>query len=132
MLSFPIRLGAVVGCLVTAIATPCLAYVDQIQMPLTGHRIYASASGTATFTEGFGQDQDRGAVLTIEVQDVPLPPGTQLDVLVDDRELGVLTLDRQQRGTFKADSRTKKQLIPRLKTGSRVVLKLSGGPVVLW
>lgn len=111
---------------------PCLAYVDRVQMPLSGLGAYALARGTATFTEGFGQDADAGAVLTVDVTNVPLPAGTELVVIVDEREVGTVTLDRQRRARFQLDSRTARKTVPRLKTSSRVILKLAGGPTVMW
>ena len=121
-------------CAVAALAWPgpCEAYVQRLQIPLSGHRSYPAAKGSVTFSESFGEtDRTDGATLTIEVSNVPLPPGTELTVMVHEKEVGKLKLDKYRRGRLVLESGFRSS-VPRLSTASIVTVKIPGGSTVVW
>jgi len=115
---------------VAASPLPCEAYTQSLSFPLSGHRDYSTARGKVYFAETFGERND-GATLIIEVSNVPLPPGTELLVLVHEKEVGSLKLNSQRSGRLVLES-GKKTSVPRLKTGSLVSVKIPGGATVVW
>ncbi|MBS0203328.1 MAG: hypothetical protein JSS49_10545 [Planctomycetes bacterium] len=123
-----------VMCVIATFAAPlpCQAYVETLRLPLCGCRDYAVGQGSVTFTESFGEKtRSDGGTLIIEVSNIPLPPGTELRVIVHDREIGTLKLDKRRNGRFVLEG-TAKKAVPKLTSGSSVVLKLENGVTVLW
>ena len=110
---------------------PCDAYVERLHFPLSGHRGYATAKGSVEFAERFGDDSAQGTTLIIEVSNVPLPPGTELIVLVHEREVGTIKLNKQRAGRLVLESNFRKS-VPRIATGSFVTVNLPGGSTVVW
>lgn len=111
---------------------PCQAYVAHTRLSLSGHHKFRAGSGTVTYTKGFGEDErlDAGTII-IEVSNVPLPAGTELIVLIHEKEVGTLTLDKERGG--KLILRAKPHYgVPRLNQGSLVSLKRTSGAKVLW
>lgn len=116
----------------TAIPAPCQAYVEYVRLPLCGCRDYAVGKGSVVFTESFGEKtRSDGGTLIIEVSNVPLPPGTELRVCVHERDIGTLTLDKRRNGRFVLEGNEKKA-VPKVNSGSIVVLKLANGMTVMW
>ncbi len=108
------------------------AAIRRKQLPLTGCRGNLYAKGTATFTNTWAEaSSPNGQKLVIVVQNVSLPPGTELLVYVHEKEVGTMTLDKQRGGRFVIESDFR-QLAPALSTGSFVVLKLENGTNVMW
>lgn len=110
----------------------CLAYVEYVTIPLSGYRLYSAGRGSVSFSQSYGADgvQDPGT-LTIQVNNVPLPPGTELDVLVHEKQVGTLKLDQERNGRLVLKTGPKWS-VPRLAPGSLVSLKLPAGSTVLW
>lgn len=125
----------VLACAVIAAACPstCEAYVQRVQFPLSGYRHYAGGKGLVTFAERFGESgYSDGATLIVEVSNVPLPAGTELEVIVHEKTVGTVKLNKDRGGRLVLESNSRKS-IPRLSTGSLVTLRLpAGGSTVLW
>lgn len=128
-----LRLFVVAAIAVSLVAPiPCEAYVQRLQLPLSGHRSYPAAKGTVTFSEAFGEtNRADGATLIIEISNVPLPAGTELAVIVHEKEVGKLKLDKHRRGRLVLESDYKTS-VPRLTSASIVTVKIPGGPTVVW
>ncbi len=122
----------VVAVVAAAWPVPCEAYVQRLHFPLTGHRNYPTAKGSVSFSESFGEtDRSDGATLIVEVSNVPLAEGTELVVLVHEKEVGTLTLNKQHRGRLVLESGFKRS-VPRLAPASFVSVKILGGSTVVW
>lgn len=123
----------VLACVVAAAWTaPCEAFVRRLQFPLSGHRNYGSGSGQVTFSESFGDvGRSDGVTLIVEVNNVPLPPGTELAVLVHEKQVGRLKLDKLRNGRLVLESGPGRR-VPRLSAGSFVTVALPAGATVLW
>jgi hypothetical protein len=127
-------LGLVCAAVAATVAWPagCEAYVQRLHFPLTGHRNYPTAKGSVTFSESFGETERKdGATLIVEVSNVPLPPGTELVVLIHEREVGTLTLTKQRTGRLVLESGFRRS-VPRLGPASFVVVKIPAGSTVVW
>jgi hypothetical protein len=74
---------------------------------------------------------DGGGSWIVEVNNVPLPPGTNLEVVVHGREVGTLMLDKERNGRLVLASTTK-QAIPQLTESSIVTVRLPAGARVMW
>ena len=108
------------------------ARITRTQMPLCGCRGYTAAKGSVTCVESVGEPgRNDGTTLVIEVGNVPLPPGTELLVFVDDAQVGALKLDKNQNGRLVLETKFRKPA-PKIKVGSFVVLKLDDGSTVVW
>lgn len=127
-------------CILSAVALslmvfpiPCEAYIRSIKVPLTAHRGHPGARGKVIFTESFGEtDQADGDKLIIEVSNVPLRPGTELVVEVNERPVGTLKLDEDRNGRLELLSKSGKS-VPRIHAGSMITVSLpAGGGTVLW
>lgn len=122
-------LGAAIA---LSIPTPCQAFVHRLQIPLIGGRAHSGGKGMVTFVEAIGEtNRTDGSTLVIEVNNVPLPPGTELSVSVHEREIGFLKLDKRRSGRLVLESTAKKS-VPRIAPGSFITLKLPDGSTVLW
>lgn len=111
---------------------PAEAVLYKQQIRLTGCRGFLAAKGMATYTDSFGETKTRdGQTLLIVVENVPLPPGTELTVYVHGNNVGTMTLDRQRNGRFLIESSFRKPAPP-LNLGSFVVLKLPDDTSVIW
>ncbi len=124
----------VFGLVLTVAAWPqsAEAIFNRRQLPLSGCRGYQSAKGTATYTSSLGEkDVTDGQRLVIVVENVPLPPGTELLIYVHEVEVGTLKLDKRRGGRFAIEP-TFRQPAPAITTGSFVVLKLIDGTNVIW
>ena len=108
------------------------ARVIRTFFPLSGHRGYISAKGNVTFVDVLGEPgREDGTTLVIEVSTVPLPPGTELLVFINDVEVSTLKLDKEQNGRLVLEGKSGKPA-PKVKVGSFVVLKLADGSTVIW
>ncbi len=117
---------------VTCVSFPAEAATFHVEFPLAGKNLYGAASGTVSFTEFIGEPKrDDGTELTIEVKNVPLPPGTELRVYVHEMEVGKFKLTKDRSGKFALQAKYPKST-PRLKTGSLVSVKLEDGTIVVW
>ncbi len=122
----------VVAVVATAWPVSCDAYVQRLSFPLTGHRNFPTAKGSVSFSESFGEtNRSDGATLIVEVSNVPLAEGTELVVLVHEKEVGTLTLNKQHRGRLVLESGFKRS-VPRLAPASFVSVKIPGGSTVVW
>ncbi len=125
-----VLLGIAVGLTVWPLSMEAATY--RRQLPLTGCRGNLHAKGTATFTSSRAETSTPdGQKLVIVIQNVSLPPGTELLVYVHEKEVGTMTLDKQRGGRFVIESDFR-QLAPTLSTSSFVVLKLENGTNVMW
>ena len=131
------KLGSLVLVLAAAVVAatwpvPCEAYVQRLHFPLTGHRNYPTAKGSVSFSESIGEtNRSDGATLIVEVSNVPLAEGTELVVLVHEKEVGTLTLNKQHRGRLVLESGFRRS-VPRLAPASFVSVKILGGSTVVW
>ena len=108
------------------------ATYQQKRLPLTGCRGYQTSKGTATYTNSFGERNiPDGESLVVEIENVPLPPGTELLVYVHEKEVGTIKLDRRRGGRVVIEP-TFRQPAPSLANGSYVVLKLVDGTNIAW
>jgi len=126
--------AAVAGLILTAAAWPPSAEAKLLrkQLPLNGCRGYHAAKGTATYTSSLGEkDHPDGDKLVIVIENVPLPPGTELLVFVHEVEVGTLTLDKRRGGQLTIEP-TFRRPAPPITSGSYVVLKLIDGTNVAW
>ena len=123
-------IGLAVG--LSALPQSMEAATYRKQLPLRGCRGNLHAKGTATFTNSRAETSTPdGQKLVIVIENVALPPGTELLVYVHESEVGTITLDKQRNGRFVIESDFR-QLAPTLSTGSFVVLKLENGTNVMW
>jgi hypothetical protein len=125
-----LALGVVIS---TAVwPTSCEAYVRHLRLPLAGCHKYAVGKGSVTFAQNYSDAvRDGGGSLIVEVSNVPLPPGTNLEVLVHGKQVGTLMLDKERNGRMMLASTTK-QGIPQLTEASIVTVRLPAGARVLW
>ena len=122
--------GLVVGLSVLPQSMDAATY--RKQLPLRGCRGNLHAKGTATFTSSRAETSTPdGQKLVIVIENVALPPGTELLVYVHESEVGTITLDKQRNGRLVIESDFR-QLAPALSAGSFVVLKLENGTNVMW
>lgn len=126
--------AAVIGLILTVAAWPSTAEAifHRKQLPLIGCRGYHTAKGTVTYTSSLGEkDSPDGQKLVIVVENVPLPPGTELLVFVHEVEVGTLKLDRRRGGQVTIEPSFRRPA-PSITNGSFVVLKLINGTNVVW
>lgn len=126
--------AAVIGLVVATAAWPqsAEAILHKQQLRLTGCRGYLTAKGLVTYTDSFGeQGLPDGQRLVIVIENVALPPGTELLVYVHGNEVGTMKLDKQRDGRFVLESKFR-QPAPPITLGSFVVLKLADGTNVMW
>lgn len=125
---------AVIGLTMAGAACPqsAEAIFHKHQLPMTGCRGYLAAKGSATYTDSFGEvGIPDGQKLVIVVENLPLPPGTELLVYVHGNEVGTMKLDKKRNGRFVIESKFR-QPAPPITLGSFVVLKLEDGTNVMW
>lgn len=126
--------AAVIGLVMVGAAWPqsAEALYRKKQLPLNGCRGYYSAKGFVTFTSSFGEkDIPNGERLVIVIDNVPLPPGTELLVYVHENEVGTIKLDKRRGGRLVIEP-TFRQPAPSITASSYVVLKLIDGTTVAW
>ncbi len=108
------------------------AYKRENRIPLSGCRGHFAASGTARYVakhkEPKTPDQEE---IIVEINNVPMRPGTILVVYVTDEAVGTIKLDAKQGGTLKLTSSSNK-FIPPLDESTSVVLKTVDGRMVMW
>ncbi len=125
-----LALGVVVS--TSILPTSCEAYVRRLRLPLAGHSKYAVGKGTVMFSQNYADAvRDGGGSLIVEVNNVPLPSGTNLEVVVHGKQVGTLVLDKSRNGRMVLASTTK-QAIPQLTEASIVTVRLPAGAKVLW
>jgi hypothetical protein len=125
-----LALGVVVS--TSILPTSCEAYVRHLRLPLAGCHKYAVGKGSVTFDQNYSDAvRDGGGSLIVEVSNVPLPPGTNLEVIVHGKQVGTLMLDKERNGRMVLASTTK-QGIPQLTEASIVTVRLPAGARVLW
>jgi hypothetical protein len=125
-----LALGVVVS--TSILPTSCEAYVRHLRLPLAGCHKYAVGKGSVTFAQNYSDAvRDGGGSLIVEVTNVPLPPGTNLEVMVHGKQVGTLMLDKERNGRMVLASTTK-QGIPQLTEASIVTVRLPAGARVLW
>jgi len=126
--------AAVVGLILAAAVWPSTAEAKHLKtlLPLSGCRGYHTAKGMATYTSSLGEkDHPDGNKLVVVVENVPLPPGTELLVFVHEVEVGTLKLDKRRGGQLTIEP-TFRRPAPSINSGSYVVLKLIDGTNVVW
>ena len=106
---------------------PMEAAIYKTQLPLRGCRGNLHAKGTATFTSSRGEtSMPDGQKLVIVIENVALPPGTELLVYVHETEVGTMKLDKRRGGRLVIESDFR-QLAPSLSLssfGNRTLVKL--------
>ena len=126
--------AAVIGLVAVGAAWPSSveAILQKQQLRLTGCRGYLAAKGLVTYTDSFGEKgMADGQKLVVVIENVSLPPGTELLVFVHGNEVGTMKLDKQRDGRFVIESKFR-QPAPPITIGSFVVLKLIDGTNVMW
>ena len=113
-------------------ASPLWAEKRELRIPLFGCRGHFTASGAARYVEirrekGVKDHDD----LTIEVKNVPLPPGTVLSVHIEEEVIGSITLNNELSGKLMLTSLNRKTM-PRLDWGTSIKLKKIDGSLVIW
>ncbi len=108
------------------------AYKRETRIPLSGCRGHFAASGTARYVSKQNETKtpDQEDII-VEINNVPMRPGTILVVYVTDEAVGTIKLDAKQGGTLKLTSSSKK-FIPPLDESTSVVLKTVDGRMVMW
>lgn len=125
---------AMIGLLAVGAAWPetAQAVLHRQKLSLTGCRGYLSSKGLVTYTDSFGErGMPDGQRLVIVIENVSLPPGTELLVYVNGNEVGTMTLDNRRGGRFVIESKFR-QPAPPISLGSFVVLKRIDGSNVMW
>lgn len=126
--------AAVIGLVAVGAAWPqsAEAILHKHKLPMTGCRGYLAAKGLATYTDSFGEvGVPDGQKLVIVIENVPLPPGTELLVYVHGSEVGTMKLDKKRNGRFAIESKFREPAPP-ITLSSFVVLKLIDGTNVMW
>lgn len=126
--------AAVIGLIVVGAAWPqsAEALYRKKQLPLNGCRGYHAAKGFVSYTSSVGEkDIPNGQRLVVVIDNVPLPPGTELLVYVHENEVGTIKLDKRRGGRLVIEP-TFRQPAPPIANGSFVVLKLIDGTNVAW
>ena len=126
--------AAMIGLMVVTAAWPpsADAFYHKQQLPLSGCRGYHSAKGIVTYTNSLGETgAPDGQRLVIVIENVALPPGTELLVFVHENEVGTIKLDKRRGGRLVIEP-TFRQPAPAISAKSFVVLKLIDGTVVMW
>ncbi len=113
------------------LASPALAYQRESRVPLFGCARYFAASGSAKSFEirQVSKEKDR-EVLVIEINNVPLRPGTLLIVFVNGENIGQVTLNSKRGATFKVESDFGKY-VPTIEPGTLVEIKTADGRLVI-
>ncbi|WP_397570740.1 hypothetical protein [Schlesneria sp. T3-172] len=108
------------------------ASAADTRIPLVGCRGHFAASGSARYVtfrnEARRPDQE---ITTIEVTNVPLPPGTVLAVFVTGTQIGTIKLDGNQSGSLVLNSK-KKDVPPPIEAGTTVNIRTLDGKLVMW
>lgn len=122
-----------VGVAISAVICPsaCEAYVHRLRFPLAGYREYQLGKGQVMYSQSYETTGAGSGTLTVEVSNVPLPAGTLLEVVVHNKQVGTLTLDKERNGRLVLVS-SSKWAVPRVNEGSDVMLRLPAGGRVLW
>jgi hypothetical protein len=81
---------------------------------------------TPTGKAVFVQKADSNRKLEVEVEDVNLPAGTVLNVLVDGTKIGTITLDALRAGKIELETENS-QNVPLINTGTRVIVTNQSG-----
>ena len=126
--------AAVIGLMVVSAMWPqsAEALFRKRLLPLNGSRGYFAAKGLVTYTSSLRErDQPDGDKVVIVIENVALPPGTELLVFVHENEVGTIQLDKRRGGRLVIEP-TFRQPAPPITAGSSVVLKLIDGTVVMW
>jgi hypothetical protein len=120
---------ALVATLAALAAAPALANDDEviINAGLSGAAINGQTpSGKAVFRERPGNDRK----LEVEVEDVNLPAGTVLNVLVGGQQLGTITLDALRAGQVELETE-RGQVVPAVANGTAVAVRNQSGANVV-
>ena len=113
-------------------AIPASAIITESRIPLMGCRGHYAASGSARYvTIRNEQKKADEEITTIEIVNVPLPPGTVLIVYVSDKQVGTIKLDAKQAGTLTLKSGSK-SYPPPIGPETGVYIKTREGKLVLW
>ena len=126
--------AVVIGLAVVGVAwpQPAAAILHKQQLRLAGCRGYLTSKGVVTYTDIFGEKgTPDGQRFAIVIENVSLPPGTELLVYVHGNEVGTMKLDKQRNGRFVIESKFR-QPAPPITISSFVVLKLIDGTNVMW
>lgn len=104
----------------------------ESRIPLMGCRGHFAASGSARYVtirnEQKKADQE---ITTIEITNVPLPPGTVLVIYITDKQVGTIKLDANQSGKLTLKS-SFKQSPPPITPGTDVHVKTREGKLIMW
>lgn len=132
----PMRLQRIFGLCVLIIVSQGLgrsvpAFEKETRIPLVGCRQYSAAYGAAKLYEirRVTKEKDREE-LVIEINNVPLPPGTVLVVDVDKEQIGKITLNSKRSGRLKLTSEFRKY-IPSITPGTSVTVTTIEGRLVM-
>ena len=120
-----LALVALVATLAALAAAPAFAGSDEviINAGLSGATINGQTpSGTAVFRERPGNVRK----LEVEVQDVNLPAGTVLNVLVGGQQIGTITLDALRAGKVELETE-RGQTVPAVTNGTAVAVRNQAG-----
>lgn len=124
-------LGIVV--VVQALSMSAFAYTKEVRLPLAGCRGYFAASGSATYKEVFADSTQKASrELVVEIQNMPLPPGTVLVISVDEQTIGKVTLDSRRNATLRLTNTNSQKKIAPLEWGTRVNVTKVDGTIVIW
>lgn len=129
--TLPVRVS---GFLAAALlcTVPVLGYHKESRVPLFGCHEYFNASGSARYeAKRNEQHVARSEVLTIDIKNVPLKPGTVLVVYIDNEQMGKITLDARQSARFVISNETHRH-VPIISAGSIVMIKKPTGQIVMW
>lgn len=108
------------------------AIYRQVRLPMAGCRGFLHAKGSVTFTDVQAEKGiPDGQTFLLQVDNVPLPPGTELLVYIDGDEYATITLDKKRSAMLQVKSSFSTQA-PVIKPSSYVVLRLIDGTNVMW
>ena len=128
----PVCRFCLVALLLFLMVSPVWAYKKESKIPLIGCRGHYAASGSARYVALRKESkQVDGEELIVEVNNVPLRPGTTLIVYVTDEPVGTIKLDAKQSGSLTLTSSYGK-FVPPIEPGTSVVVKTVDGRFVMW
>lgn len=118
--------------MVQTLTSESWAFKREMRIPLLGCRGHYTASGAAKYLaiRNVPKEKDREE-LVIEIDNVPLKPGTVLVVYVGDEQIGSIKLDAKGSGSLTLTSDFRKY-VPPLDVGTTIMLKTIEGRLVMW
>lgn len=116
--------------LIVTLVVPHIAFAQtanaaDVKISLKGTSSFPTAKGTAKYRDRNGEQE-----FQVEVENVRLPRGTKLNVIVDGNKVGSLRINRFGAGRLNLNS-DRGDKVPAIHSGSTVKVQTIGGTAVV-